>query len=261
MIKKISLLIFLAALMTGLVFIPASVANYTLSSTAAILYDKPILNASYWAKEELLKAYDMGLIPDSLSESDLSLPISRVELAAITVAIYESLTGTKTATAASNPFSDTSDINAQKAFNAGLMAGITVDKFNPDAFISREQAAFALTCVLMRTYISDWTFATANDYSLIFTMPAKFADDAQISEWAKPSVYFMAAHGIVNGTGNHCFSPRALTPDEITSNYAVATREQAIIISLRMLENLGGKQVDYHEGNTTKQMAVDDCYT
>lgn len=69
-------------------------------------------------------------------------------------------------------------------------------------------------------------------------MPAKFADDANISSWARDSVYFMAANGIITGTGNNNFSPRAITPEEEARNYASATREQALVIAVRMIEGL-----------------------
>ena len=59
-----------------------------------------------------------------------------------------------------------------------------------------------------------------------------------ISDWVKDSVYFMAANGIINGTGNDNFSPRAVTLAEQAQNYASATREAALAIAVRMVENL-----------------------
>jgi len=49
----------------------------------------------------------------------------------------------------------------------------------------------------------------------------------------------MAANDIIKGTGNNMFSPRATTPEEEARNYATATREQALVITVRMVENLG----------------------
>ena len=64
---------------------------------------------------------------------------------------------------------------------------------------------------------------------------------AKIYDYAKPSVYFMAKHKIINGIGNNLFAPKATTSQEIAIGYALATREQALAMSLRSLENLGGK--------------------
>ena len=69
--------------------------------------------------------------------------------------------------------------------------------------------------------------------------PAAFADDKDISDWAKDSVYFMAANGIINGVGNNKFAPKNVTTEEQATGYANATREQALLIAVRMVENLG----------------------
>jgi hypothetical protein len=68
-----------------------------------------------------------------------------------------------------------------------------------------------------------------------------FDDDKYISNWAKESVYFMAAKGIILGIGNNLFAPRAVTDVQEAAGYALTTREQAIIMALRMVENMGNK--------------------
>jgi hypothetical protein len=205
--------------------------------------------ASGWARGELAKADALGLIPDSLRNSDLSKSITRAEFAAVAVKVYENLTGKKAVAAQKNPFTDTKDAEVLKALNENLMVGVSDDKFDPDTLLNREQAATALTRVLCRSYIPGWTLATSGNYTLNFTMPAKFADDAKISDWAKSSVYFMAAKGIISGTGSNMFSPRATTPAEVAVGYASATREQAIIIGMRLVDNLKDKPLDYTGGN------------
>ena len=71
------------------------------------------------------------------------------------------------------------------------------------------------------------------------TAPAAFADDAEISGWARDSVYFMAANKIINGMGNNRFVPRNTTSEQQAKGYANATREQALAIAMRMVKNLG----------------------
>ena len=41
------------------------------------------------------------------------------------------------------------------------------------------------------------------------------------------------------GVGNNMFAPRAITTAEQAAGFATATREQALVIALRMVENLG----------------------
>jgi len=96
-----------------------------------------------------------------------------------------------------------------------------------------------LTRVEKKAYIPGWTLATDSSYTLNFTQPARFADDGNISGYAKASVYFMNAKGVINGTGNNMFSP-AVT----------ATRQEALIIAARMVDNLKGKALDYTGGTT-----------
>jgi hypothetical protein len=159
--------------------------------------------------------------------------------------VYENLSGTKTTPSASNTFTDTQDAEVLKAHNTNLMVGVSADKFDPNALLNREQAATALTRVLKRAYIPGWTFATDGNFKLNFTRPATFADDAQISDWAKESVYFMAANEIIKGVGDNKFAPKAVTPAEQAAGYASATREQAIIIGMRLVESLKGKPLDF----------------
>jgi hypothetical protein len=200
----------------------------------------PWSNASGWAVSELKKANQERLIPAGLNGADFTKPITRAEFAAVSVKLYENLSGKIAATAASNPFTDTNDTEVLKAYNVGLTAGTSAATFSPNTLLNREQAATMLTRVYKAAALSGWSLATDGNYTLKYTKPTAFADDAKISGWAKDSVYFMASKGIIAGTGNNMFSPRATTSAEEASNYASATREQAIAIAVRVVDNLKG---------------------
>jgi len=195
--------------------------------------------ASQWATAELKKADTLGLIPESLRGADLTKPITRAEFAAVCVKVFEALSGTKAIPAINNPFTDTRDIEVLKAYNLGITTGTAADKFSPDMLLNREQAATMLTRVFKRVSIPGWSIQTDSQFTLNYTKPEPFADDAKISGWARESVYFMVANDIIKGTGNNMFSPRATTPAEEAANYATVTREQALVIAVRMVENLG----------------------
>jgi hypothetical protein len=205
------------------------------------------LNASEWAQSELKKADESGLIPDTIRNSDLSKPITRAEFAAVAVKVYENLSGTKTTPSATSTFTDTQNTDVLKAHNTGLMVGVSATAFEPNTLLNREQAATALTRVLKCAYIPGWSFATDGQHKLNFTRPATFADDARISDWAKESVYFMAANEIIKGVGDNKFAPKAITPAEQAAGYASATREQAIIIGARLVDRLKDKPLDYKQ--------------
>ena len=71
-----------------------------------------------------------------------------------------------------------------------------------------------LTRVFKRVTLPGWTLATDSQFTLPYEKPAAFADDKDISDWAKDSVYFMAANGIINGVGNNKFAPKNVTTEE-----------------------------------------------
>jgi hypothetical protein len=196
------------------------------------------LPASDWAKSELQKAAEVGIIPNTLKNADLTKPITRAEFAAVSVKAYEALAGTTATPTANNPFKDTNDIEVLKAYNLGITTGVSADKFDPYALLNREQAATMLARVYKKAFMAGWTIKNDAAFPLRYTKPALFADDTYISDWAKDSVYFMAANGIIQGVGNNKFAPQNTTNDEESRGYANATREQALVIAMRMVESL-----------------------
>ena len=163
---------------------------------------------SDWAEAEVEKAFDLNVIPEGFFGADLTKPITRAEFAAVSVKAYEAMSGLKAAPASPNPFTDTNDAEVLKAYNVGITTGVTADKFDPYALINREQAATMLTRVLKKALIEGWAIGIDRDFVLQYTKPAPFADDAQISSWAKESVYFMVANDIIKGVGDNKFAPK-----------------------------------------------------
>ena len=198
----------------------------------------PAFEASDWAQGEIAKAEEMGLIPEILDGADLTADITRAEFAAVAVKVYEALSGTPALPAVANPFTDTADPEILKAYNIGAVNGTSATTYSPNDLLNREQAATMLTRVFKRVTLPGWTLATDSQFTLPYEKPTAFADDKDISDWAKDSVYFMAANNIINGVGNNKFAPKNITTEEQANGYANATREQALIIAMRMVENL-----------------------
>lgn len=202
------------------------------------LNNKLPIESSEWSSEDLYQAEMEGLIPDVLDEENLKKNITRAEFAAVCVKLYENLSGTEAIPAITNPFVDCTDVEVLKAYNIGAVNGTSSTTFDPDQLLNREQAASMLTRVFKRVTMPGWSRETDSQYSLSYTKPATFSDDAQISDWARDSVYFMVANGIIKGLGDNKVAPKNVTDKEIAEGYANATREQAIIIALRMVQNL-----------------------
>ena len=217
------------------------VPRYSDWSNLLTLNEAVDFTAHSWALPELSEAHALGLIPDCLQGEDLTRPITRAEFAAVSVKLFEAMSMTAAQPAADDPFKDTDDPEVLKAYALGVTNGMSADRFQPDTLISREQTATMLTRVYKKLMLSGWTLSTDSNYAAefraLFTAPEPFADDAEISAWAKDSVYFMAANGIVNGVGSKRFAPKIVDDGETTLNHA--TREQALLMSVRTLKNLG----------------------
>ncbi len=192
---------------------------------------------SKWAKAEVEEAHKLGLIPASVIGTDLTLAIDRAEFAAVAVALYRKKSG-KATSFTQNPFTD---INANRnqpsiiaAYHLGITAGTSETTFSPTVKLSREQLATMLCRTYKKLKFDKWTLATDGRFSLDTSGVAKFADDANISDYAKQSVYFLTKHKIISGVGNNKFAPKNTTAAEEKSGYATATREQAILLALRI---------------------------
>ena len=126
-----------------------------------------------------------------------------------------------------------------KAFNYQIVNGTSRTTYDPEELLTREQMATMLTRVYKKYVWPDYAIDDDFRYPLQFTYGDRFADDALISAYAYESVYFMAANHIINGMGDNRFAPRNTTTAESAAKYANATREQALLISSRTMDQLG----------------------
>ena len=197
---------------------------------------------SEWALTEITEANVAGLIPETMRGLDMTQRISRAEFAAVAVTVYEALTGQAIEPYTGEYFTDISgnrnETNIRKAYAVNIAVGVGEGRFEPDRDVTREELATMLTRVVKKYVYPEWTLATDGDYALSFENVQPYADDADISDWARPSVYYLTAMGIVNGMGNNRFAPRATTDRQRAEGYATATREQAVVMGLRIYKFL-----------------------
>lgn len=187
------------------------IVSVALMSTSVLAYT----GQSDWAEKTLETADANNIIPNVLKNADVSKPITRAEFAAVAVRLYDAMSENDAEAADYNPFTDTSDRDVLKAYAAGITNGVTDTTFEPESLISREQVAVMLARV--------YTLVEGKEIDPAFD--SKFDDDSSISDWAKNEVYFMSECGIIDGMGGNLFAP--------DNN---ASREQAVVISQRMLE-------------------------
>lgn len=158
---------------------------------------------SLWAKDSVNQAIESGIVPEKL-QSFYEKGLTRGEFVALISSLIYKLAGkdlNALVLQAENPvdinFTDTNDENIVNIAKLGIINGVGDNKFEPDGLITREQAAK----ILMET-------------SELLGLPSherkgkNFADDSQISEWAREGVYFCYENGIMSGTNDNNFSPK-----------------------------------------------------
>ena len=87
--------------------------GYAAGASAFLKYTTPaatsVGKSSPWAEPWLEKAARYNLIPDCLKGMDMTQPITRAEFAALSVKLYEALSGQAATPAQNSPFTDTTD--------------------------------------------------------------------------------------------------------------------------------------------------------
>ena len=163
-------------------------------------------NASEWAKYDLDKMQDLGLIPQELQEKNsLTVDITRLEMCGVAVLVYETLLGQPITVTNNKPFTDTDSIIAAKAYTAGLVKGYGNGTFKPQQMLSREEFFCFIYQFLQAT---GW-----HDEERYYSDLSKFVDRDAVAHWALRAAQAVVGIGIVRGTGTH-LEPKALTSCE-----------------------------------------------
>ncbi len=176
-------------------------------------------NASDWAISELEMALKTRLIPATLKDKDFTQSITREEFAAVAVKTYEKISNKKAVMPEENPFTDTVSEEVLKAYALGITTGTSATTFEPNSEITREQMATMMARALNKIDIN----TNINVYEV-----SKFADHDLMNNWSINAIYYMSQNGIIKGVEGNRF--------DVTGK---ATREQALLISNRILKTFG----------------------
>jgi hypothetical protein len=206
---------------------------YKLSSGAVVFADGytagPADAPASWAKPEVDSAVTAKLVPEALQIKYTS-NITRDDFCRLIINLIAQKTGksiddvltSKGLTRSYGAFTDTSDRNVLAAYALGIVNGRGNGLFDPNAGITREEAA------KMLRKAADVLAITATG-----TAPA-FADAGSFSSWAADAIAFVASTAdktsgktVMGGVGNSQFDPKGMY-----------TYQQAYITMLR-LNNAG----------------------
>jgi len=178
------------------------VAMVVAAGSSAFASDAP----SPWAAGQVNAAIAARLVPENL-QMNYTQAITRAEFCALAVAVYEAV---KWEITGRTSFTDTDDVNVEKAAYAGIVSGVGNNRFDPDSRLTREMAAVMLSNL-------------ANAVGRPFPQQqAVFADIEDAAYWSLGSIGEVQAAGIMLGVGGGRFAPRG-----------PYTREQSIVTIMR----------------------------
>ncbi len=165
---------------------------------------------SNWAESEIKDAFDNNLTYPEIM-NNYKKDITREEFSILAVKLYESLTNKK-ALVSSNPFSDTENPEILKAYDLGIINGISSNQFAPNKKMTRQEI-----CVMIFRTLE----ASIDNLRKNTSTKLPFLDESDISSWALYSVKFAYQNGIMKGSNN-----RILPLDR-------TTRQEAIVLLKR----------------------------
>jgi alpha-tubulin suppressor-like RCC1 family protein len=176
---------------------------------ASVPGDKP----SSWAQAGVDRAVAAKIVPASL-QSKYTAEITRAEFCALAVALYEAHTGT--VITERKTFTDTTDINVEKAAGLGIVSGSNAEgtTYSPNQTFNREMAAAILNNLLNVLGVE------------IPDSAPSFADSAGISAWARAAVGKVQKAGLMSGSEGR-FNPQGKF-----------TRESGILLMLNLWDDL-----------------------
>ena len=150
-----------------------------------------------WAEESIKKLFDLGVISES--EDGKFNPNNNIKRSEFIKLIVEALDlNDENATSSFNDVAENAwyYTYAAAAQKAGIVLGGDDGKFNPDAYITRQDMS-----VIIARALKLYGIDKNEEQSLIFD------DDASISNYAKDAIYLLKDLGIINGTGENNFTP------------------------------------------------------
>lgn len=181
----------------------------------------------HWAQDSIEKLYSLDVFTDNSSFFVPDAPMSRIDFARAVVKACDIRVQTEDKKKGNtrnkqpevSPFNDvpadSDDYKYVKStLEKGIMSGVSRDTFGAKAGLTRAQAV----TILVRALGFEYKAPTPGFYT-------SFADDAQIPDWAKDSVYVAREINLISGDSAGRFNPDK-----------VMTRAEASVMLVKFLE-------------------------
>ncbi len=186
-------------------------------------------NPSVWAEQEIENAYLKGLIIPEANK-DFQNNISRVLFCKLVVNMTEKVVGNSISITIENPFKDTEDEDIIKAYQLGIVKGISEDEFAPNKNITRQEIA-----AMMMRAARKLDELKAEDFTKNIDVSGfNFSDENLIADWALQDIKELNGLNILKGVGYNKIGP-----------LGTATVEQAILLNLRLYDDFLSEMGSY----------------
>ncbi len=182
---------------------------------------------SSWSIKDVEEMKQYGVFRDDAFKNYQS-GITRLDFIYIAVRVYEILSEKEIVIDSALSFTDTADVYALKGATIGITSGVGDGMFGSNEILTREQLA-----VMMIKIVRLLKF-DMNDASQV-----KFADDVQLSSWARESIYLALSNHIISGVGSNKFDPQG-----------TASTEMALVIANKLLKTNGYERQTANEQGT-----------
>ena len=164
---------------------------------------------SDWAVSEMNDANTAGLLTASAAR-DYRANLTRDEFCEIVVAMVERTLGRALLVPANNPFMDCENEYVLKAWNYGIVTGVTATRFAPDREVERQQL-----CVMMIRAIRQLERDLAKALLDPGTQPLTYNDAASIGGYAVDAVKLALTNDIMRGDEKNNFNPRSSMESQV----------------------------------------------
>ena len=186
----------------------ATINTYTLKATTADQFSD--VDTDDWYYNNVMRAVELGIL--SGYTDGTFRPMNNITRRDFAIMLAQSL-GHDNDEKATSPFKDVADTDYGVSsiaylYENEITVGDSNGNFNPDANITRQEAAIMLVKAFEAT-------GTSSDL---------YADDAQIASWAKSFVYTAKAAGLMKGDDHNEFNPT----DRLTRAEAASAMVNAV---------------------------------
>ena len=158
---------------------------------------------SNWAAAEVNDANTTGLLSASAAR-DFQAYLTRDEFCEIVVAMAEQTLGRPLPVPSNNPFYDCSSVYVLKAWQYGVVTGVTSTQFDPDSYVERQQL-----CVMMIRAIRLLERDLGKTLLSPATQTLSYNDTGRIAGYALDSVKLAHSNSIMIGDDRNYFNPQS----------------------------------------------------